>query len=141
MPSATADTNIYISGLRFGGVPERFLDLAAAGKFRLDISNAILNEILRVLREKFQWSAERLQEAEEDIRSYTHHVSPTEALDVIQIDSSDNRILESAITAKSDYIVTGDTRHILPLGSYGGAAIVKAAEFMRQLQGETSRQR
>jgi putative PIN family toxin of toxin-antitoxin system len=141
VPSATADTNIYISGLRFGGVPERFLDLAAAGEFRLDISDAILNETLRVLREKFQWSAERLQEAEEDIRSYTHHVTPTETLDVIKIDPSDNRILECAATAKSDYIVTGDKRHILPLGSYGVAAIVKAAEFMRQLQGEASRKR
>ena len=107
----------------------------------MDISDAILNETLRVLREKFQWSAERLQEAEEDIRSYTHHVTPTETLDIIKLDPSDNRILECAATAKSDYIVTGDTRHILPLGSYGGAAIVKAAEVIRQLPGKASRER
>lgn len=141
MSSATADTNIYISGLRFGEAPAQFLDLAAAGEFRLDTSDAILNETLRVLREKFQWSEERLQEAEEDIRSYTHHVTPTETLDVINNDPSDNRILECAVAAKSDYIVTGDKRHLLPLGSYGGAAIVKAAEFLRQLQGEASRER
>ena len=38
MPSATADTNIYISALHFGGLPLRFLDLARAGAIRLDIS-------------------------------------------------------------------------------------------------------
>lgn len=102
MSSATADTNIYISGLRFGGLPERFLDQAAAGDFRLDISDAILNETLGVLRRKFQWSAEALREAEEDIRSYTHHVTPTQTLDIIQADPADNRILECAVAAKSD---------------------------------------
>lgn len=141
MPSATADTNIYISGLRFGGVPERFLDGAAAGDFRLDISDAILSETLGVLRKKFQWSEEALREAEEDIRSYTRHVTPTQTLDIIQADPADNRILECAAAAKSDYIVTGDTRHLLPLGSYGGISIVKVAEFMRLLQAEPSQQR
>ena len=140
MPSATADTNIYISGLRSGGAPARFLDLAAAGRFRLDISDAILNETLGVLREKFRWSPEALREAEEDIRSDTHHVTPTQTLDVIKADPPDNRILECAAAAKSDYIVTGYTRHLLPLGQYGGIPIVKVARFL-QLIGQRGRGR
>jgi putative PIN family toxin of toxin-antitoxin system len=136
--SATADTNIYISGLQFGGIPRHFLDLAAEGDFRLDVSDAILNETLRVLRDKFQWTPEALREAEQDIRSYTRLSNPTQILDVIQADPPDNRVLECAITAKSDYIVTGDTRHILPLGQYGGIPIVKVADFMRRLRGEAS---
>jgi uncharacterized protein len=134
VPSATADTNIYISGLRSGGVPAHFLDRAAAGDFRLDISDAILSETLRVLRDNFHWSPEALREAEEDIRGYTHHVTPTETLDIIKADPPDNRILECAAAAKSDYIVTGDKRHLLPLGRHGGIPIVKVADFMRQLQ-------
>jgi uncharacterized protein len=136
--SATADTNIYISGYRFGALPERFLDQAAAGEFQLHISEAILQETLRVLREKFQWSADALHEAEEDIRSYTHSVTPTETIDAIQADASDNRILECAAAANSDYIVTGDTRHILPLGSFRGKPIVKVADFLRQLEGQAN---
>jgi len=140
--SATADTNVYISGLRFGGVPERFLDLAAAGEFRLDIAEPILQETLRVLREKFHWNEEALREAEEDIRSYTNHVAPTETLDVIKADPPDNRILECAAAAKSDYIVTGDTRHVLPLGQYAGMPIVKPAAFLDILtQRELGKQR
>ena len=133
MKSATADTNIYISGFRFGGLPERFLDLAEEGEFRLDVSDAILQETLRVLCEKFQWNEEALRQAEEDIRSYTHHVTPTASLDVIKADAPDNRILECAASAKSDYIVTGDTRHLLPLGQYAGIPIVKPAAFLELL--------
>ena len=69
MPSVTADTNIYVSGLQFGGLPRRFLDLAAAREFRLDVSEPILGETLRVLRDKFQWSPDALRQAEDDIRS------------------------------------------------------------------------
>ncbi len=134
MPSATADTNIYISSLQFGGVPRRFLEAAAEGEFRLDISDSILEETLGVLRRKFHWSPELLRDAEKDIRNYTQLATPIYPLEVIQTDLSDNRILECAAAAKSDYIVTGDARHILPLGSYAGIPIVKVAEFLKQLQ-------
>jgi putative PIN family toxin of toxin-antitoxin system len=133
VPSATADTNIYVSAYNFGGPPRRFIDLAAKGAFRLDISDAILNETLRVLREKFDWSEGPLEGVESDIRSYTRRFTPTETLDVITADPPDNRILECAAAAKSDYIVTGDTRHILPLGQFAGMPIMKPAAFLKLL--------
>jgi putative PIN family toxin of toxin-antitoxin system len=139
--SVTADTNIYISGLHFGGKPRRFLDLARAGVFRLDISEPIKSEILRVLREDFAYPEDALRDVRERIERITHPVTPTETLDIIKADPSDNRILECAAAAKSDYIVTGDKRHILPLGSHAGIPIVKVADFLRQLQGETEPQR
>ena len=138
MPSATADTNIYVSAFQFGGAPQRFLDLAAAGDFRLDISDAILHETLRVLRDKFGWPEADLQEAELTLAACTQRVAPTQMLDIIKADPSDNRILECAAAAKSDSIVTGDKRHILPLGSYGGVPIVTVAEFMRKLEESSS---
>ena len=76
MSSATADTNIYISGLQFGGIPQRFLDSAAEGDFRLDVSDAILSETLRILRNKFRWTPQASREAEQDIRSYTNSAPP-----------------------------------------------------------------
>ncbi|HEY1946256.1 MAG TPA: putative toxin-antitoxin system toxin component, PIN family [Bryobacteraceae bacterium] len=134
MTSVTADTNIYISGLQFKGPnPRRFLDLAAEGAFRLDVSDHIIHEMLLVLREKFAWSMELLREAEEEIRAYTHHVTPTHTVSVITADPSDNRILECAEAASSDFIVSGDTRHVLPLGSHTGIPIVTVADFLRWL--------
>ena len=51
----TADTNIYMSGFAFGGVPLAVLDLARAGAFRLAVSEALLAEISGVLYAKFAW--------------------------------------------------------------------------------------
>jgi predicted nucleic acid-binding protein len=51
--SVTADTNIYISALNFGGVPDRVLDLARAGAIRLAISDAIQVKLSVVLQLEF----------------------------------------------------------------------------------------
>ncbi len=134
MIAVTADTNIYVSGFEFGGLPRYFIDLAAAGEFRLDISEAILGEILSVLRVKFQWNVDKLLAVEEDIRSYANVVRPTQTLDVIKSDPSDNRILECAVAARSDLLVSGDMRHVLPLGSYADIRIVTLATCLELLK-------
>ena len=64
MPSATLDTNIYVSALVYGGTPLRLLHLAIDGDLEVAISQPILDETLRILREKFGWSRERLKLAE-----------------------------------------------------------------------------
>jgi uncharacterized protein len=52
----TADTNIYISALNFGGPPDKLIELARAGEIHLSISDDIMNEVTRVLRDKFRWT-------------------------------------------------------------------------------------
>lgn len=134
MLGVTADTNIYISGLEFGGLPRRFLDLARAGVFRLDISEAITQEVLRVLRDKFNYSPDVLRRVEGKLVDITHHVTPMQTVDVIKIDPTDNRIVECAVAARSDFIVSGDVHHVLPVGSYEGIQIVKGADFLELLK-------
>jgi putative PIN family toxin of toxin-antitoxin system len=133
MIGVTADANIYISGFEFGGLPERFLQLARNGAFRLDISESIKREVLRVLREKFGYPTPALLATEVQIDRITHRVNPTQQVDFIKTDPSDNRILECVIAAKSDFIVSGDTRHVLPLGSFEGIEIIRLADFMERL--------
>lgn len=129
MHSVTADTNIYISGLNFSGPPRQFLNLARAGGIRLAISEAVMEETLRVLREKFHWPEDALREAAANINEFTERVRPSQLVDVIQEDPADNRILECAIAANSDFIVTGD-RHLLRLERYGSIRITKVADFL-----------
>ena len=69
MLSVTFDTKIYISALKFGGTPLRLLRLAVEGKLEIAISQPIMDEVLRVLREKFGESPERLSEVEAWMRS------------------------------------------------------------------------
>jgi len=137
--SVTADTNIYISALNFGGPPDKVLDLARAGEIKLSISDDIMNEILRVLREKFRWTDEAVKLAKERIGDFTVRVEPTQKVDAIKEDPTDDRILECAMASGSEYLVTGD-RHLLKLGQYAGTKIVGPADFL-EIQAQTGRGR
>lgn len=102
MPPVTADSNIYISALQFGGVPLQFLERARAGDFQLAISPAILMEVRRVLQEKFAWPSHDITEALSDLEMCTTCVYPTQTIAVITADPDDDRILECAVAAGSD---------------------------------------
>ena len=71
-----------------------------------------------------------LQDAREKLRALGNHVSPTETLNVIKEDPDDDRILECAATAKSDFIVSED-KDLLRLGQYGNARIVSVRDFIK----------
>ena len=129
MHRVTLDTNIYVSGLEFGGAPLRLLQMAVDGEIEIAISQPIMDETTRVLRDKFGRSEERLAETEEWIRSFTRLVVPKQALDVIKEDPPDNRILECAEAAFSEFIVSGD-QHLLRIKQHGNARIVKVADFL-----------
>jgi hypothetical protein len=49
---ATLDTSAYIRALHFGGPAAVIIGHARAGSFRIDISDAIVAETNRVLRDK-----------------------------------------------------------------------------------------
>jgi putative PIN family toxin of toxin-antitoxin system len=130
--TVTFDTNVYISALNFSrGKPKQLLQLAVDGVVHVAISDAIMQEILRVMREKFHATPEDLQEAEAIIAGCTERVVPTEALDVVKDDPDDNRIVECAVASGSDCIVTGDN-HLLRLGEYAGIKMVSVSDFLQQ---------
>jgi len=131
----TADTNVYVSALNFGGMPERFLRLAESGSIQLVTSDVILAEVAKTLSgDKFAWPKPEIERALRQLSRIADCVKPVHSVDIIKVDPSDNRILECAEAGNADYIVTGDKRHILPLGSYAGIPIVKLAEFLRLRQ-------
>jgi putative PIN family toxin of toxin-antitoxin system len=106
--SATLDTSVYIRALHFGGPATVIIGHARAGNIRIDISDAIVAETNRVLRDEFQWDGYSLQDARGKLLALGNYVSPTETLHIIKEDPDDDRILECAATAKSDFIVSED---------------------------------
>ena len=92
----TLDTNIYGSALHFGGKPMQLLQMGLEGELDIALSQPILDETLRVLREKFGWSADDLRDAEAAISAATYRVAPTETLNVVEADPTDNRTVECA---------------------------------------------
>jgi putative PIN family toxin of toxin-antitoxin system len=127
--SATLDTSVYIRALHFGGPAALILGHARAGNIRIDISDAVLTETNRVLRDKFQWDGYTLQDARGKLLALGNHVSPTETLNVIKEDPDDNRILECAAAADSNFIVSED-KDLLRLGQFGNARIVSVRDFI-----------
>jgi putative PIN family toxin of toxin-antitoxin system len=59
-------------------------------------------------------------------------VNLSRTLKVVPEDPADNRILECAVEAKANYIVTEDP-HLLKLSSYRDVEIVNAVAFLEKL--------
>ena len=136
MITVTLDTNIYISALEFGGTPLRLLHMAVEEEIETTISQPIIEETRRILRDKFGWSQARLDEVEAWLSSFTRLVAPRQTLDVVKQDPPDNRILECAVEAGSQYVVSGDS-DLLRVEQYCGAQIVKLADLLKVMQGKT----
>lgn len=131
MLRVTLDTNIYVSALEFGGVGARLLGMARAGMIGIDVSDAILDELVAVLRDDFAWEAYRLHFAREQLAKLGNLVTPKKAIDAIKEDPDDNRILECALEAGSEFIVTSD-KDLLRLSEYGNIRIVTASQLLAQ---------
>lgn len=106
--------------------------MARAGMFRIDVSDAILDELLTVLRDDFRWDGYRLQIGRVQIADVANRVMPRQRLAIVKEDPDDNRILECAVEATSDFIVSSD-KDLLRLGNYGGVRMVTAKEFMAMM--------
>ncbi|MBW1701270.1 MAG: putative toxin-antitoxin system toxin component, PIN family [Deltaproteobacteria bacterium] len=129
------DTNILISGILFGGKPRAILEEIRKGNVSCSLSPAILDELQGVLqRPKFGFSGDATFQVVEELHAICDFVFPRHCLSVVRDDPDDNRILECAIEAKADVIVSGDP-HLLNLGVFRRVRILSPAHFLRELQG------
>ena len=128
---AVLDTNEYVSALVFGGIPRQILERAERGDFELVVSAHIREEIERVLCDKFDWSLERVAQALDPLWEMARFVAPQEIVSACR-DETDNRILECAIEAGAEVIVSYDN-DLLTLTPFEGIRILKAREFIELL--------
>jgi putative PIN family toxin of toxin-antitoxin system len=127
------DTNVLISAVLFGGKPRQIMEKAIRGEIRLCISEPILDELKGVLqRPKFDYSPEMIQVILKELAGVSDFVNASKTMDVVLEDPEDNRILECAVEAEANYIVTGDS-HLLKLSRYQNIEIVNAVAFLETL--------
>jgi uncharacterized protein len=130
----TPETNILVSGLVFRrGKPHQLLRTALDGVVSMIVSQAIIDETTGVLARKFGASIDDIAEAKAIIADAARTITPTVQLDVVKEDPPDNRILECAVTAGADYIITGD-KDLLRLRRYDSINIITVSEFLELLQ-------
>jgi len=126
------DTNIYISAFVIpGGNAEKAYIHAIDGDFELCTSVAILTELARKLDGKFGWEKQKIAQLITSISNLATVFKITPWLQVIS-DDPDNRILECALKAAADFVVTGD-KHLLKLRSYKHLEIIGLSTFITML--------
>jgi putative PIN family toxin of toxin-antitoxin system len=127
-----ADTNIYISALLFKGQPLQLLEQATSRLVDLFVSHAILDESVSVIkRPKFRRTEGQVQEAVEIVRGLAQIAEPSRRVEAVKDDPADNRIIECAVAARADAIVSGD-KHFLRLKSFEGIAIMSVRDFLNR---------
>jgi len=128
------DTNVILSAILFGGKPRRALEAATSGQVRMCISETLISELEGVLhREKFGLDTRVVSAIVAELTAAAEVVQPTEHLSVIDDDPSDNDVLDCALEAKADCIVSGD-RHLLVLGRWGSTLILSPDDFLKHLE-------
>lgn len=133
------DANIYVSALISDkGNPAKIVSRWLNGEFEILLSQAIIDEILRVttygrIQRKYAKVRENRLEFVELLTEQSVWVEPLQKLAVVPDDESDNRYLECAEAGGAQYIVTGD-KHLLELGSYQGILIITPAAFVALLE-------
>jgi uncharacterized protein len=134
------DTNIVVAGLLWNGPPRRLIEWAIEGAaVELFSSSVLLDELAHTLGyskftkriESFGTSIAAL------VAQYTALVSlvaPASVPRVVANDADDDHVIAAAVAARAELIVTGDRKHLLPIGTHQGIAIVTAREIVDRLQ-------
>ncbi|MBC6432630.1 putative toxin-antitoxin system toxin component, PIN family [Nostoc sp. HG1] len=130
LPIVVFDTNILLSAIGWKGSPYHCLDLARQGSVKGLICPEILDELTEKLEQKLKFTAIQVIETIADLLSFLRLITIANTLNVLTTDPNDNMVLECAVVGNATHIVTGDKRHLLPLGSYEGIAIVSARDLL-----------
>jgi putative PIN family toxin of toxin-antitoxin system len=131
------DTNVLVSAFIAGGPPSRVIEAAIDGRVELVLAEPVLRELERVLVVKLGFEPARVREitaflgdlASERVEA---QAQPAEA---ITGDPDDDVILACAWAAGVGVLVSGDRRHLLPVGEYEGIRIVAPQALLAELAG------
>ena len=129
-PIVVFDTNVLLSAIGWKGSPYHCIDLARQGRVKGLICPEILDELTEKLEQKLKFTPIQVIETIADLLTFLRLITIANTLNFLTTDPNDNMVLECAIVGNATHIVTCDKRHLLPLGSYQGIAIVNARDFL-----------
>lgn len=128
------DTNVFVSGIFWGGVPAKILSLWQHKKITLCLTPIILQEYERI--------TELLSEEypDVDVQSFRELISMQDKIfpdivlpEPVCRDKDDDKFIACALSAGARYIVTGD-KDLLVLETYHHIDIVTPKNFLQEFQ-------
>ena len=124
------DTNVFVSGVFFGGPPGRILKARRDGEVRLVLSGEILEEYRRVGRcLGSQFPKVELTPILELLVVEAELTRARRLAEPVCDDPDDDKFLACALSGKVRLIVSGD-RHLLKVSGYRGIEIVNPRGFV-----------
>ena len=127
------DTNVFVSSV-FGGLPRQVVELWFDGRLTLCLSEPIVTEYQRVLRE-----IGAVSEAEERalIEAFASgegvlYTADPPAVERVSSDPDDDKFLECALELEAECIASGDS-DLLELESYMGIPIFTPRRLLEQI--------
>lgn len=127
---------MLVSAVIADGPPRRVLEVIADGAAQLVLPEPVPAELRRILSEKLgldDVSVEGIIELLGELAAEPAEVpSHVEALSG---DPDDDRILAAAIAARAEVLVSGDTKHLLPLAQHRSVRIVRPQAFLAEIAG------
>ncbi|MXW00582.1 MAG: putative toxin-antitoxin system toxin component, PIN family [Holophagales bacterium] len=128
------DTNVFVSGVFFGGTPGRVLEAWRNGKAEVVLSREIVEEYVRVGEELAdRFPAVDLRPALELLAVSATLVPSPPLPESVSRDTDDDKFLACALAAGADYVVSGD-RDLLDVSSYKGVVVLSPRDFVDLLR-------
>jgi len=118
------------------GPPRRVLEVIADGAAELILPEPVRVELHRIMNEKLALddaSIEAILGLLDELALETAHVPYR--VDAVSGDPDDDRILASAASAGADILISGDRKHLLPLGRYQAMRISTPQAFLAEVAG------
>ncbi|MHB1662089.1 MAG: putative toxin-antitoxin system toxin component, PIN family [bacterium] len=129
------DTNVILSALLFKGKLSKIVELWEKELIIPLISKETFNELKRVLGyPKFSLTKDEINSIiEEYILPYFEAADITASVKGVCRDSEDDKFLSCAVSAKADYIISGDM-DLCDLKRYRFVKIIKPVEFISMFE-------
>ena len=130
------DTNVIVSGVFFGGIPRKVLELWRGNSFELICSPDILEEyedVLNRLVRKTKKANNQLVEGFMRLVVQDSTVIQPRHDRKLSRDPDDDKFVNCALSGKALYIVSGDS-DLLDIKEVDGIDIVTAREFVEILK-------
>ncbi|MDP2951159.1 MAG: putative toxin-antitoxin system toxin component, PIN family [bacterium] len=129
MTKAVLDNNVIISAILSKGAPSKCFFKLLEGDFLNYTSPPIIDELRDKLLTKFNFPAAQVQTTLELLVANSEVVYSKEPLLLVEEDPSDNKIIECAVQAEVDFIVSGD-KHLLNLKKVHQIKIINPSDFL-----------
>jgi len=129
------DTNVVVGACFWRGVPFECLAPWGHKKLLAAVSPPLLVEYEETFEELMLVYGDRLHVNWVDLlRTSAEMVFPVERASGATADPFDEMVLECALAAGADAIVSGDKKHLLLLREFRGIPILSPGDFLRQIK-------